>query len=1051
MVRVSILATTSANCASYSYVDLIGSLTNLEHLAELPVAGETSAEWTSHDRASTYNSDTGQYVNWNANNDDSGNLGTQADGGTILAQMNGPGCLWRIWSGQVGTGHVKIFLDGSNTPAADLAFQDYFNQTQFPFNYPSLNYTICSGFDSYLPIPYNVSCKVVAYGNWGRYFHFNYSTFGPGVTVPAFTTNLTANEQATLANVNDFLLHQLGTDPAGVRAGQVTITNSYSIAPRQSVTSLNLGGQAAITGFKVRLKDLAGVSVPWRVLRELTVSMFWDGETNGSVWAPLGDFFGSCCGYIPYQSLPMGMQSNGWMYSFWYMPFASGAKIVLANSGNATRNLEVIVTYAPLTKPINTLARFHAKWNRGAYVTANGRSPDYRFLATTGKGRFVGLAMNVYQKTDVSPGPWWGEGDEKFFVDGEMMPSWFGTGSEDYFGFAWGTPGYFSQPYHSQLLSPPGNLYAPGNRALNRVHITDNVPFQNAFDGSIEKWQYPDESNTRYGMMPFWYLASGGTDSYGPQPLNVLTNYYIPDYGFAWLNTNGGFWSATTNWDNSAVADGASLGADFSAIDLRNNGALHLDSPRILGSIVFGDADTATPASWFVDNNGNSLNVLTIAGLTSTISVNAMGPGSSVRINAGINSAGNLTKFGAGTLVFGGTNTLGGLIVNAGVNTIVGSTAITGTGASVFYLGNANPSYAGTMIVQPGATLSVTGNFADSGVIGRDGGAGTLIQNGGTFNFNPANVNYLFIGAANNPATQARYDINGGLLNMNNHILGISLGAGTVITGMVNQVGGVIPNVGGLNVGALTGSGFGIYNLAGGSIHIGSGGISTSSGNYLINLGGGTIAAQASWSSPLDMMLSGSNGSVTFDTAANTITLSGTLSGNGGLIKVGSGKLTLSGTRSYTGDATVNVGTLQLNGVSTNSGAIRLANGAVLNLNFVGTNVVAAFYTNNAALPNRVYDAGNLPGFIIGPGKIKVGNIPTARTKISYSLSGGGLTISWPTNYVGWILQWQINALSVGLGTNWTDLSDTATATSINLPINSAYSAVFDRLRSPYL
>src|SRR6478736_2160655 len=111
----SLLVTASMRAASYSYVDLVGRLTSLEHLAELPVAGETSAEWTSRDRTSVYNSGSGQYVNWGANDDFAGNLGTQPDGGTILAQMNGPGCLWRIWSGQVGTGHVKIFLDGSTS------------------------------------------------------------------------------------------------------------------------------------------------------------------------------------------------------------------------------------------------------------------------------------------------------------------------------------------------------------------------------------------------------------------------------------------------------------------------------------------------------------------------------------------------------------------------------------------------------------------------------------------------------------------------------------------------------------------------------------------------------------------------------------------------------------------------------------------------------------------------------------------------------------------------------------------------------------------------
>lgn len=145
------------------------------------------------------------------------------------------------------------------------------------------------------------------------------------------------------------------------------------------------------------------------------------------------------------------------------------------------------------------------------------------------KSWLLGLGMFcLAADSEAQSGPWWGEGDEKFFVDGEKMPSWFGTGSEDYFGFAWGAPGYFSRPYHSQLLAPPGNLYAPGNRALNRFQTTDHVPFHSAFDGCIEKWNYPNENMTRYAAMPYWYLAPGGADAYGPQSLDVRTNYYVP-------------------------------------------------------------------------------------------------------------------------------------------------------------------------------------------------------------------------------------------------------------------------------------------------------------------------------------------------------------------------------------------------------------------------------------------------------------------------------------------------------------------------------------------
>jgi hypothetical protein len=515
---------------SYSYADLIGRLTNLEQLARLPVAGETSAEWTSRDRASVYDPVTGQYLNWGANNDGGGFIRTQPDGGIVMAEMTGPGCIWRIWAGTPETGHVKIYLDGSTNPAVDLPFKDYFNGTQEPFTYPALVYTACKGLNSYVPIPYNVSCKVVAYDN-KSYFHFNYSTFPPGVTLPTFSRNLTAAEQGKLSDVNDFFLNHLGSDPAGGRDGEVTTTNAFAIAPGQSVTPLNFSGQGAITAFKVRVNGLTNQGDQWAALRALTVGMSWDGETNSSVWAPLGDFFGTACGYISYAALPLGMQSNGWMYCYWYMPFASRAQIVLGNDGMATRNVNVVITRAPLTQPIGSLARFHAKWHRGVYVTNNGRSPDYRFLATAGQGRFVGLALHIYQAVDVTPGPWWGEGDEKFFVDGEKMPSWFGTGSEDYFGFSWGTPGYFSKAYNTQALAPDGTLYAPGNRALNRFHITDNVPFQSSFEGCIEKWFYTNDTVTTYGTMPYWYLASGGSDPYGTLPLSSRTNYYVPPRG----------------------------------------------------------------------------------------------------------------------------------------------------------------------------------------------------------------------------------------------------------------------------------------------------------------------------------------------------------------------------------------------------------------------------------------------------------------------------------------------------------------------------------------
>jgi autotransporter-associated beta strand protein len=1039
--------------ASYSYVDLIGRLTNLEQLAQLPAAGETSAEWTSRDRSSTYNSATGQYLNWGANNDGSGFISTQPDGGIVMAAMTGPGCIWRIWSGQAGAGHVEIFLDGSNTPAVDLPFANYFNGTQSPFIYPSLSYMVCEGLDSYVPIPYNVSCKVVAYGSWGNgYFHFNYSTFPPGVTVPTFTTNLTAIEQGALSNLDNYFMNNLGSDPAGVRSGETSTTNSYAVAPGQSITALNFTGQGAITAFKVRVNGMTGPSEQWEALRALTVSMSWDGETNSSVWAPLGDFFGTACGYIPYTALPLGMQTNGWMYCYWYMPFATQAQIVIGNDDSVTRNVDVVITRAPLTQPISNLARFHAKWNRGIYVTNNGRSPDYRFLATSGQGRFVGLAMHVYQTVDVTPGPWWGEGDEKFFVDGEMFPSWFGTGSEDYFGFSYGTPGYFTKAYHTQALAPPGTLYAPGNRALNRFHITDNVPFQASFEGCIEKWFYTNDSITTYGMMPYWYLTSGGSDPYSALPLSSRTNYYVPPYSFTWTNTAGGLWSLTGNWANGSVANGSGLGADFSALDLTANTTVHLDSARTIGSLIFGDTDITTPGGWILDNNGNAANTLNLAGGTPTITVNALGTGVTAAINAPMIAANGLTTTGVGTLMLGGTNSLSGLSVNGGTNIITGNTTINGNGGRI-YVGDGDylAGCKGTLVIQPGAVLNITGTFGDTFVIGRDNASGgTIIQNGGTFTFNPSNNQRMLLGATSNPNLRAEYDMNGGLLDMSGWNFSVGWGNQTGSTSLLYQIGGVITNVNEIRIPTTGGgSGLGVYTLSGGSVYLLGGGIVNDGLSYAINLGGGTVGAEANWASSLNMNLTNLKGSVTFDTTANTITLSGVLSGSGGLAKAGSGTLELSGSNTYTGDTTVNAGILKLNVPSmANTSAIHLANGAVLNLNFAGTNTVPALYTNNVALPPGHYKASNLPGFITGTGALLV-SIPTAPTNIAWSLNGRNLALTWPATYLGWILQEQIDTQNMGLSTNWVDIAASTNVISTNMLINPANQTVFYRLRYP--
>ncbi len=517
----------------YAYVDILDMLLDLERLAVLPKNGEKCGQWSSYSRASRFDEHNDRYLEWDDNADRVGYI-RQEDGGKVLAEMKGPGCIWRIWSASVDTGHVKVFLDGADLPAVDLPFEDYFNRTTAPFDRACLVYGGAdTGKNNYIPIAYNRSCKIIAYGNWGEFFHFTYSTFPSGTTAQTFNMDLSSEESAALDRVDRFLQSNLGSDPAGSRIGEVIISKrNIDIPDAAWYTLADIHGEGVVTAIKIKLNSLSENSnASYHALRELSLSIFWDNEDLPSVWSPLGDFFGTAPGVNPYESLPMGMYGNNEFYAYWYMPFASRALIGIKNDGGTLRNIDYTIIHAALSKPISEWGRFHAKWNRNPHQLPGrtDRWPDWIFLTTKGgRGRFVGVALHVYRPTsDVDPNSgkgdtWWGEGDEKFFVDEETFPSVFGTGTEDYFGYAWGNPSLFSKAYHNQTLNEARN--GKGNISLNRFHITDNIPFFTSIEGALEKY-YTDEY-ARYAVTPYWYLEAGALDPYGPVPLENRVDYY---------------------------------------------------------------------------------------------------------------------------------------------------------------------------------------------------------------------------------------------------------------------------------------------------------------------------------------------------------------------------------------------------------------------------------------------------------------------------------------------------------------------------------------------
>ncbi|HOW67864.1 MAG TPA: DUF2961 domain-containing protein [Candidatus Paceibacterota bacterium] len=215
--------------------------------------------------------------------------------------------------------------------------------------------------------------------------------------------------------------------------------------------------------------------------RRSILRFYWDNETEPSVECPVGDFF--ACGWGQYcqiNSLAVCVNPGSAFNCYWPMPFRKKARITLENIDDKDMVLYYQVNYT-LTKIPKDAGYFHAQFRREDRLKTKGM---YTILdGVQGQGHYVGtyMAWEVF-----SPG-WWGEGEIKFYMDGDReFPTICGTGTEDYFCGSYNfenreTKKYqmFSTPYSglAQVI-PPDKIYEPGQRfGLYRWHIGDPVRF----------------------------------------------------------------------------------------------------------------------------------------------------------------------------------------------------------------------------------------------------------------------------------------------------------------------------------------------------------------------------------------------------------------------------------------------------------------------------------------------------------------------------------------------------------------------------------------------
>ncbi len=281
------------------------------------------------------------------------------------------------------------------------------------------------------------------------------------------------------------------------------------LAGNSDITIANIEGPGIITHIwmTIACRDRA-------YPRLLAIRIYWDGEQQPSVEAPVGDFFAVGHGMdVPVDSLPVQVSSDGRARNaFWPMPFRKSAKIVVSNENPYSSGVVLYwyVDYQKVDKLPDNAAYFHAQY-RQEYPARPGR---YKLLEATGRGQYVGTVYSVLANMP----SWIGEGDDFFYIDGEQTPSLRGTGTEDYFGDAWGFR-QFNQQYHGVSVWEGEKIGA--RTTAYRWHVADPVPFTKSIKVEIEHvgpvFDENDHMTAGYGeradhysTVAFWYQQGGG-------------------------------------------------------------------------------------------------------------------------------------------------------------------------------------------------------------------------------------------------------------------------------------------------------------------------------------------------------------------------------------------------------------------------------------------------------------------------------------------------------------------------------------------------------------
>jgi hypothetical protein len=428
----------------------------------------------------------------------------------VLLDASGPGAVVRLWTA-TPAGTLRIYVDDDPRPVVEAPTADLLSGRVAPFA-PPFAHVVARGYNLYFPFPYARRCLITIDSITspdpfnGRpmakvYYQIGYRRYPPaaaGHIRPASAAEL-ARAQAEIGRVGAVLRD--GAAPATLRGTRVIPVPDSVVTPERPVaiplTAPPGGGRIA------ELELVTDERAPDK-LRATWLAISFDGDET--VRAPLVDFFGTGPGLSAYRSLPMTVAADGRLSCRFPMPFRTGAVLSLSRSAPGGVRVDGRITVEAARFDDRTRL-FHAGW-RPRTMLPTRPFRDWHVGEITGDGQLVGAALNVENPSGAG---WWGEGDEKIRVDGEVFPSWFGTGTEDYFGYAWSTTETFAHAYHAQTRAPAGGF--PGLYAMNRFHVLDPIPFSRTLRFDLEIWHW-STTTIAVDATLYWYARPGARDDF---------------------------------------------------------------------------------------------------------------------------------------------------------------------------------------------------------------------------------------------------------------------------------------------------------------------------------------------------------------------------------------------------------------------------------------------------------------------------------------------------------------------------------------------------------